>query len=175
MALLEGEKVRLREMREADVEHVVRWRNDPEVLGMLFSYRPLSEQEQREWFSKLPGDRTRVNFIVETLSGRPVGQAGFASLDHRDRRAELGVVIGEREEQGRGLGTDTVRLLVGYGFRELNLHRIDLRVLAGNDRALKLYRGLGFRDEGVLRRAVFKDGEFRDVVVLGLLEDEFEG
>jgi UDP-4-amino-4,6-dideoxy-N-acetyl-beta-L-altrosamine N-acetyltransferase len=172
VALLEGEKVRLREIREADLAHIVRWRNDPRIMATLFSHRPLSEAEQLEWFCGLTADRSRVSFLVETPEGRPVGQGGFIGIDHRNRTAELGVMIGEREQQGRGLGTEAVRLLVNYGFAELNLHRIALRVLEGNPSALKLYRGLGFRDEGVLRQAAFKNGRFRDVLLLGLLENE---
>ncbi len=174
MAPLEGKKVRLREIREDDLAHIVRWRNDPEILGMLFSHRPLSEREQREWFEKLPGDKSRVSFMVETLEGKAVGQGGFGGIDHRSRLAELGIVIGEREEQGKGLGTEAVQLLLSYGFGELNLHRISLRVLDGNRRALRIYRGLGFKDEGVLREAVYKDGAFRDIVLLSLLECELE-
>jgi UDP-4-amino-4,6-dideoxy-N-acetyl-beta-L-altrosamine N-acetyltransferase len=172
MALPEGRNVRLREIRDDDLEHIVRWRNDPQILGMLFSHHPLSMQEQREWFAKLPGDSSRVSFIVEMRDGRAVGQGGFAKIDRHSRNAELGIVIGERELQGRGLGAEAVRLLMSYGFGELNLHRISLRVLGGNARALHVYRKLGFKDEGVLREAIYKNGAFRDIVLLGLLEKE---
>jgi UDP-4-amino-4,6-dideoxy-N-acetyl-beta-L-altrosamine N-acetyltransferase len=172
VTLPQGEKVRLREIRDEDLERIVRWRNDPEILSRLFSHEKLTIEKQREWFAGLAGDKSRVSFIVETLEGRAVGQGGFSHIDRHSRVAEMGIMIGEREEQGRGLGTAAVRLLIDYGFRELDLHRISLRVLEGNERALNIYRRLGFRDEGVQREAVRKDGAFRDVVLLGLLEYE---
>jgi len=171
-ALPGGRKVRLRPIREEDLARIVRWRNDPQILSRLLSHRKLTIEKQREWFAKLPGDESKRSFIIETLDGRAVGQGGFGSIDAHSRTAELGVMIGERSEQGRGYGSEAVRLLAEYGFGGLGLHRIQLRVLEGNDRALGIYRKLGFRDEGRLREAIFKDGRFLDVLLLGMLAGE---
>lgn len=173
MARVEGERVNLREVREEDNALLRRWRGDPEILRWLFSDLAPAEDEQRRWFESLASDETRLAFTIETAAGRPIGQAGFKNIDRESRRAELGILIGERAEWGRGLGAEACGLLVRHGFEELGLRRIDCLVLADNARALKLYRKLGFhRDEDVRCEPVRKGGRLREVVCLSLLDSD---
>lgn len=85
---------------------------------------------------------------------------------------EFGIVIDETC-WGRGYGSDGTRLLLTYGFQQLKLHRIELLVLDDNDRARRMYRNLGFVDEGIRREACLIDGEWHDVIMMGLLETEW--
>lgn len=173
MTRVEGERVSLREVREEDNPLFRRWRGDPEVLRWLFSDRAPAEDEQRRWFESLAADETRLAFTIETTDGRPIGQAGFKNIDRERGRAELGILIGERAERGRGLGAEACGLLVRHGFEQLGLRRIDCLVLADNERALGLYRKLGFRRDGSVRcEPVRKGGRLREVVCLSLLESD---
>jgi RimJ/RimL family protein N-acetyltransferase len=88
------------------------------------------------------------------------------------RSAELQIRIGDASARGRGLGSEAVRLLVEFGFRDLNLHRIWLRVFRSNTRALRTYAAAGFVKEGIMRDAAFIDGRFVDVVVMRKLDRE---
>lgn len=84
-------------------------------------------------------------------------------------------MIGDRESRGRGIGKAVTRLVVDYGFRMLNLNRVELSCLATNERARRLYAGLGFVVEGTLRQAQFKDGHYIDVVQMSVLAAEWAG
>lgn len=169
MAVIRGERVSLREVREEDNPLFRRWRSDPEVLRWLFSERAPTEAEQQHWFESLASDETKTAFMVETATGRAIGQAKFDRIDRERGCAELGLMIGERAERGKGLGAEACRLLIQYGFEELALRRIDCLVLADNEPALGLYRKLGFREGDASPGPVLKDGRSCDVVRLSLL------
>jgi RimJ/RimL family protein N-acetyltransferase len=81
--------------------------------------------------------------------------------------------MGDDRTRGRGLGLEAVRLLLAFGFNDLNLHRISLQVFATNARAVKTYERAGFREEGRQRDAMYLDGRFVDVLTMAILDREF--
>jgi RimJ/RimL family protein N-acetyltransferase len=94
-------------------------------------------------------------------------------VDWKNRSAVLGIVLGEKKHWGNGFGTDAVRLILGFAFRELNLHRVELDVYDYNVRAIRCYEKAGFRREGTLRDALFRDGAYHDVFRMAVLHSEF--
>lgn len=174
----EGASIRLRAVEESDLG----WINEhiwiPEVTRFLSMAWPEPLAGTRAWFERSRSDdavtnaRDTVNFVVETLEGEIVGVTGLEGRSSRERSAVLGIWLAE-PFWSRGYGTDAVRTLCGYGFREMNLHRIELHVYPFNERGVRAYARVGFREEGRLRDALFVDGRHHDVIVMGLLADEF--
>jgi UDP-4-amino-4,6-dideoxy-N-acetyl-beta-L-altrosamine N-acetyltransferase len=170
MSMLAGNRVLLREIEESDLDLIVKWRNDPEVLRYLFSYLPISSASQRQWYQRyLTDDRQQTFVIVLKDENKPVGTIGLSVIDHRDQKAELGIMIGEKGERGKGVGEEALRLLIGYAFTQMNLRKIKALAFADNETAIRLYEKCGFRREGLLKEEAYKDGRFKDVCVLGLL------
>jgi RimJ/RimL family protein N-acetyltransferase len=101
-----------------------------------------------------------------------IGTTGFHQVDWKNRTAELGIVIGDKEWWGRGYGTDAVRALARWALDELALNRLWLRVYEDNARAIHSYEKVGFKVEGRLRQDRFHGGRYFDTVVMGLLRDE---
>jgi diamine N-acetyltransferase len=93
------------------------------------------------------------------------------NINWRHRSGELQIRIGDAASRGRGLGTEAVRLLCDFGFADLNLHRIYLHVFASNSRAIGAYEKAGFVREGLLRQAAYIDGQWVDVVLMGLIRE----
>jgi RimJ/RimL family protein N-acetyltransferase len=124
-----------------------------------------------EWHANKTTD---TGFSIETLADEPklVGSIGLFGAGVKDRCGTLGIFLG-REFVGRGYGTDAVRVIVSYGFREIGLHRIQLNVYAFNIRAVSAYRSAGFVEEGRRRKAVLHDGEWYDEVLMSILDDEW--
>jgi RimJ/RimL family protein N-acetyltransferase len=170
--ILEGQRVRLRALEDDDLPDLVRWWRDPEwaVLQQL-TVRPRPAGDVSEQFRKWSADELTagVGFCVtDRTSGRLLGHVALYGATLLTRAATLTVMIGS-EHVGSGYGTDAVRTLVGYGFREMGVNRIELRVFAFNARARASYRRVGFVEEGVLRETVFHDGVFHDEVVMSIL------
>ena len=171
--MIEGERVQLRRMGPKDAADVVRLRSDPEVQGQLFSERPPTVNEHLRWLAEVEARGDRLEFmIVERTSGRSVGTIGLSHIDSKHHRAEYGVVIGEPGARGKGLASEASRLLLGYAFGTLRLHRVYLHVFVHNEPARRLYRRVGFEPEGVLRQHVWKGDQFHDVAVMAVLAGE---
>jgi UDP-4-amino-4,6-dideoxy-N-acetyl-beta-L-altrosamine N-acetyltransferase len=158
-------------MEREDADTIVRWRNVPDVHAQLFAHDPPTKEGHLRWFDSLRKRDDRVEFvIVENRSGRSVGTIGLSNIDRANRRAEYGILIGEADARGKGLAREASRLILAYAFETLRLHRVYLHVFPENEPAIRLYRGLDFEREGVMRQHAWKDGTFRDVVVMGCVK-----
>ncbi|MFP4343398.1 MAG: GNAT family N-acetyltransferase [Anaerolineales bacterium] len=175
-----GRQVRLRPPERADLPLFVRWLSNPELRNYVI-LRYISEALEERWFEGLVeesggGAPARLHFVIETLEDeRPIGVISLEGINWRDREAEVGIIIGEPDFWGQGYGSDAMRTILGVGFRWFNLHRIFLWVIAGNARALRSYEKCGFKHEGRKREAMFIAGEYRDLLLMGMLAREFEG
>ena len=147
-----GSRVALRALEVEDAPLLQRWLNDPEIHQYLARYRPVTAAEERTWLEKLH-ERTEdhVFGIVLREGERLIGTCGLHRVELPHRSAELGILIGVRDLQGKGHGAEAIRLLLDYGFGALGLHRVWLRVYASNDHGIRCYEKVGFRREGVRR------------------------
>lgn len=176
--LYEGELVRLRPPERKECPLFVEWLQNP-ALRQFIGIRYLSAAMEAHWFDNLVEDMSRnppgrLQFVIETLSSsQPIGVISLNHINWRDRDAEAGIIIGEPEFWGRGYGTDALHTLLHIGFRWYNLHRIHLYVVHDNIRAQRAYEKCGFQFEGRLRDAVFRDGQYDDLLLMSLLEGEF--
>ena len=164
----------LRKPEPDDVPQLYEYRNDEEVTSGLGGFSTgYSKRDMLNWVERHDSRTDEVVYVIadrETM--RCLGHVGLYNIDSRVRSAEFAILIGDKQQWGRGLGQQVSRLLIEYGFRQLNLHRVYLKVLVTNERGIRLYERLGFRREGVLRDDQFRNGRYVDVVVMGLLESE---
>lgn len=171
--MMTGEKVVLTELRRSDSEALFRWINDPEVVRFNAAYTPVHESGHLAWFDRVTTDRDRIVFGVRTPeSERIIGVLQLVDIHPIHRSAELIIRIGEDADRGKGLGSEAVGLAIAFGFRHRNLQRIWLRVFADNPRAIRAYEKAGMVREGLLRRAYYIDGAWRDEVVMAALEEQ---
>ena len=172
-AFLTGPKVYLRPLEEADAAECHAWLNDADVRRTLNARAgPYTEAMSREWIRALDF-RTALGFAIVTREADLyVGNCDLREINRVDRNASVGIVIGRKDQWGKGFGTEAVALLCRYAFDGLNLHRVHLSCYANNDRGLRLYARLGFVTEGRRREQVFVDGCYVDELVMGLLRDE---
>lgn len=195
LPVLQARRVILRLPVPADAAARVEVPDDPEAHRMYGgSTRPGGPSESKEYteaeaqarltaYSRQDLSQVR-SFVIAALvwpDGRPVnepdgryiGGARLHNIVWEDRRARLAIGIFDRRFWSRGYGTEAIRLLLRYGFDELRLHRIDLRVLDYNTRAIRAYEKCGFVREGVERDSAFVNGQWHSDVVMGILEHEY--
>jgi len=175
--LLTSELIRLRPLEDRDLAHLERWWEDPEwQVFQGTTVRPRPDGASREMFRGWSANDSGggAGFSVETRdTGEFVGHVALWGATLPARAGMLGIIVGPSYVD-QGYGTEAVRIASRYAFRAMGLHRLELRVLAFNGRALASYGKAGFQQEGVRRQAVFVDGAFRDEVVMALLRDEWE-
>lgn len=166
--------VRLTALTEADAEVLFEWINSRELVTHSAAFRPVHECAHLEWFRDIQKRSDTVIFGVrDSTRGRLLGSAQLLNIHPVHRSAELQIRIGEASGRDKGLGTQSVRQLVDFGFRDMNLHRIYLRVFESNERARRVYEKVGFAVEGQLREAAYVEGRFVDLIVMALLRDQW--
>lgn len=174
--MLQNDLIYLRPVEESDLALLVKWRNTPRIWHGFFNRFPLSLGAQHTWYASLLQSASRKLFVIcVAADDRAVGTVGLDEIDFANRSAELGnVLIGEDASLGKGYARAATELLLAYCFKRLNLHRIQLRVYAHNGPAISLYQRCGFQTEGVLRQAIFDDGQYQDIMLMSLLVQEFD-
>jgi RimJ/RimL family protein N-acetyltransferase len=174
MPMIRGSKTCLRALKHDDLPHFVRWINDPEARRFMTMRYPLSMTEEENWWEGLHARKGDHIFAIDADDGAYIGNIGLHSVDYDNRRAVLGIFIGDKGYWGQGYGADAIRAMVGWAFGYLNLNRVSLTVYGYNERAIRCYLKSGFRHEGCMRQARYVDGQYYDELVMGIVRDEFQ-
>ena len=171
---LQGERVVLRPVRDQDVADRFALGRDREIVRMfgieLAEDQTYSRPEAQRF---IDGIRRHPHAWVIEHEGRFLGEIRLDDIDRQDRRARLAVGLFDPGKLGQGLGREAVTLVLKHAFAKLRLHRVHLRVLSHNTRAIRCYQACGFREEGRERQAALVGGEWHDDVIMGILAPEF--
>ncbi|MCC9178388.1 GNAT family N-acetyltransferase [Arthrobacter sp. zg-Y750] len=174
-ALLAGERVRFRELREPDLPHLAEWWNDPSQ-SVLQQNRVAARPEEsaaamfRTWSKN--DSPSGFGYSIVNPAERLVGHISVWGISVPERIATMAIIIGP-EFQNQGMGREAMQLGLRIVFEEMGAHKAELQTWSYNERALHLYTSLGFIEEGRRRAAVFHRGAFHDQVLLGMLEQEY--
>lgn len=173
---LQGKNVYLRSMDiEKDMELYSKWYRDA-LFGRFMDSMPAvmyNKDQMKEWYEK------QLSYISDFIIMRieddsPIGFVELAGYDWNSGNAWLGIGIGERENWGKGYGTEAMNLLLKMAFYEWNLHRVSLAVLGYNERAIRSYEKVGFKKEGSLRSFIQREGQRWDMPIMGVLRKDWE-
>jgi RimJ/RimL family protein N-acetyltransferase len=170
-----SEKVTLSPITQNDLPQLFEWINDRETVLFNAPYKPVHADQHQRWFEGLSKRSDLAMFGIRLITTKElIGSCQLHSINLNHRNAELQIRLGNSRDRGQGYGTEACRLLVDYGFKDLNLYRIYLHVFTFNEAAIRTYKKIGCVQEGVLRKAVHLDGKWVDVMVMSLLQDEYE-
>jgi len=172
---LEGEKVGLKKLSEEELsQRYVDWLNDMEVTKYLVSGNFPSDLEDVRTFINNANTSNRITFaIYRKDTNEHVGDVKLDHIDWVSRKADFGIMIGDKSAWGTGLGTETTSLILEYAFDVLNLHRVYLGVSEENTGAIKTYEKLGFAKEGVRKEDQFVNGKYLDTIVMGITRSQW--
>ncbi len=175
--VIENDRIFLRKMEYSDTKNIVKWRNTDSVRNN-FIYQALFTKESHENWIHTMVETGKVDQLVICLKddnceeGIPVGSVYIRDIDWNHNKAEYGIFIGEESARGKGIGSQTAALMIQYCFEQLKLHRLFLRVFADNKQAIRSYEKAGFVQEAYLKDDVRIQGEYRDIVLMGIINPE---
>jgi RimJ/RimL family protein N-acetyltransferase len=173
MPVLSSDLVTLRVLTGADEHAIMAMYGDSDVRHLTGSHSDIDPTAGLAWLVSRAEQADRLDLaIVERMTGACVGEAVLNQWDPANQSCNFRIALDPRVH-GRGLGTEATRLIVGYGFERLGLHRISLEVYAFNPRARRAYEKAGFVAEGVLRESLLWEGERVDATVMSILAHEW--
>jgi len=170
-----SEPIYLRPLELSDLDRCHKWHNDRSLYDMLVGpFRFVSKQAEQAWLERKTGfSQSEINLaICIKESDKHIGNIYLREMDWISRHAQLEIFIGESGERSKGYGESAIRQLLHHAFSDLGLKRIYLHVLADNKTAIHVYEKKGFHFEGTLKNHVFKQGCWKDVMVMGLCADD---
>lgn len=162
----------LRELDASDIATLNGWRRDPELVALLGGpFRHVALPVDERWYESYLGSRSNNVRLAIVAGDSVVGAVYLLNIDWIARSGEFSIWIGDRRSRGCGVGSHAARSMLQHAFGDLNLQRVYLAVLTGNSEAIRLYRRLGFVEEGIQRRAAFKRGKYEDLLLMAKLRD----
>jgi RimJ/RimL family protein N-acetyltransferase len=171
---LTGDRLSLVPFELSDLERLAAFFAEP---GNLYYYLPdtLLPRNRAQLLAMMEDwNDGKENFVFTCrYQDQPIGLLTVSDLDPVAGKAELGIMLAGEESRGKGLAFEAMELILAYAFGELRLHRLYARVAPGNEPSVRLFQKLGFKEEGRIRDAMRRGDGYVDLLLFGLLEDEY--
>lgn len=172
--MIKGKKVGLRAVEKEDLSYLRDWRNIPNFRKHFREVRELSLTDQEAWYESL--QRTKhINYmftIVDLNTGKPIGAAGLLYINWIIRAGDFSFYIGEDQMYigNDGRAQEAAKLLIDYGFKNLNLHKIWMELYEFDTQKINFFtKTFSFKQDGLLRDNCFDDGRYWDSLIISLI------
>lgn len=173
--ILKGKIVTLRPIEKSDLEFVRSLINDPEMERTIVGWSwPISAKDEEAWYNTFQNSASSLRYIIETEVDGIVGLTGLANIDWKNGSAKGAGIRVRKDIHTRGIATDAYMTMFRYAFNELRLHRISTSAFEDNVASLRFQEKCGCKREGLLREAIFKEGEYKNLVLMGILKEEYD-
>lgn len=172
---LTGERVELRAHDRRYFPLYATWYADREIWRLTsWSATPLGRRAVERLFEDRELSHSYDSFAVHRRDEpEPIGVISLMNLSETHASSDLSIILGRPEDRARGYGAEAIELILRYAFEERGLHRVALSVFAFNAVALAAYKKIGFREEGRLQDAIFRDGDYHDAILMSILAPDW--
>lgn len=170
-----GDRIYLSPLNVEDAEKYVEWFCDFRTTdGLGSSAKLMTIENEKEWIINATKSNDFIFSIVDLENDKLIGNCSIMNISQKDRMGEVGIFIGEENNRSNGYGAEALKLLLDYGFNYLNLNNIMLTVMSFNERAIKCYEKVGFKEFGRRRECYFLNGKYYDRIYMDILASEFK-
>lgn len=170
--MVSGDKLVIKRITKEHTPLIVKWRNNPNVQKNFIFQETFTEEMHNGWLKNKVETGEVAQYIIYTKEDNvPIGSVYLRDIDKNNEKAEFGIFIGEDIARGKGYGTEATKLMCRYGFEELGLHKIMLRVFAFNKAAIKAYEKAGFVQEAYLKDEEKIGDEFFDIIFMAMFNN----
>jgi RimJ/RimL family protein N-acetyltransferase len=176
--MLSGERIYLRALEPEDYLVSWKWRNDHDLLkGLINHPRSVSKETERKWVLRAIEEHetgVAVRLAICTKEGdRHIGYVYLTDIDHQNKDCKINTLIGDRAFINKGLVQEIRFLVAKYAFMELGMNRLSSLILDTNIASIKSGERFGYVKEGILRKAIYRDGQYHDAILYSMLREEF--
>lgn len=169
---MEGNKIRLRPIEPEDLDIIYQWENDPSVWSISHTTTPFSKNTLKQYIDSIQdiyADKQLRLVIEEQKHTFPIGFIDLFDFDPANRKAGIGILIADKEFEGKGFASDTLNVLIDYSFNQLNLHQLYCNILTDNEKSIQLFERKGFAIVGEKKDWVLENGTWKNEYILQLL------
>ncbi len=148
--MIESKRLVFRNITADDTDMVLKWRNSTQVQNNFIYRTEVTREDHINWLrNRVETGEVIQLIIIEKETDKPIGSVYVRDIDKENMTGEYGIFIGEASARGRGYGTETAVRIVKYFFDDLRFSKLTLRVLAGNEAAIRSYKNAGFETDTV--------------------------
>ena len=174
---VETDRLILRKIEGFDRNDVYEYASDPEVSRFLLWYPHKDLRFTEEYLKAVRRCYKKNDFfdwaITLKKNGKMIGTAGFTSFDIENNSAEIGYVLNSAY-WGQGIAKEAASAVISFGFRVLSLHRIEAKFMTENERSRRVAQKCGMISEGIMRGAIIAKGEYRDIELYSITEEDYK-
>ncbi len=172
---LKSQRVLLRPAKQKDAEAILRWMSNNPAINRIGLSLPVVREELVQWIHKIYRTNSEKEplYIIEQEDNIAIGMCGFFNLDQSARRAEFGIIVGDKSYLGNNYGHEAIVLMMELAFFHLNINRVETFVLNDDDRSLNSFQKVGFNKEGELYEYTYVQGEYKNAFILSMLKNEY--
>lgn len=164
--------LKLRKIQESDLQDIIKWRTNPEVTRYMYTDPVLDMDTQRKWLKKINSTDDNLYWIIE-IDNVSIGVISINKIDELNKKCTWGYYIGNTSFRGRGIARSLECNIYDYVFDKLKLNKLCSEVFEFNDKVVKIHEKFGSEIEGMLKDHIFKNGQFYNVVTMGMLADKW--
>lgn len=169
-------KYQMRKVIEEDFESYFNNLNplDSEVARLTGSPKTFDKEKVRAYFSNNIGSEDRVDFMILDEQDKVIGECVLNDFDLDVQSSNLRIVIFDLKHTGQGIGEWAVCNALFHAFEILQMNRVSLDVFSFNTHAIRMYKKVGFKQEGILREAILDGDNYADDVLMAILASEWK-
>jgi len=166
----------LRSFEIDDYKTTLKWHNDNEIWSTVVGPKYIvSSEYEKKWIEEAIFSKDSVKLAVcHSENHQLIGIVSLTKINWFNRNAMVEIMIGEKNLWGKGYASEAVLQILEFGFQERGLLRIYASILESNMASRRMFQKCGFKEEGLLRDAVFKNGRYQNLVIVSILQDEFQ-
>ena len=172
---LRGKNIILREQRAEDAAFYAHWFSQPRVMFQCGFTELTDEETERNRIEVDHRSEDSVWFTITDLDGNILGETGLLRMFPAWHQTDLTIIIPDPKMQHRGYGTEAISMMLDLAFDRYQMHRVSIGVVGLNTEALKFYKRVGFKQEGILEEGYYYNGEYSDFIMMRILRREWRG
>lgn len=170
-------RIYLRALEPDDYKVSIKWRKDDEIWTTVVGPKYfVSSAYEKQWVedSILDSSKNIKLAICLKENDKHIGNVYLTDIDYRNRNAIYGIMIGDKSYWGKGIAKEAISLILHYAFMDLGLIRVEGIYLTKNLASINAAKKCGFKEEGILRKAVFKNGDYQDLKIMSIIREDFD-
>lgn len=170
---MKANRIYLRPLEISDAQNYQKSTKDEEIRYMTATLREFDLEEVINHIERIIKDTSREDYaICLNTNGEMVGELSLVDIDLSNKSAGFRISMNSTEHISKGLGTEAIELVIAHVFETLQLNRLQLEVFSHNERGIKAYEKAGFKQEGILREALFYGGHYSDEIIMSIIKSD---